>query len=119
MSDFIFESLEIWKYAVEVTIKLLEIADLLDNKKLYGFANQLRNSSLSITSNIAEGSGSFSDKDFGVFLNYSRRSVFECANIILVLYFKNYIKEEIKLQRLSELDILSKRITAFRRSLKH
>jgi len=119
MSKFRFENLEVWKYASEVIIKLLTIADLLDNKKLYGFANQLRNASLSITNNIAEGSGSFSDKDFGVFLNYARRSVFECANIILVLRFKDYISEEIKSQRLEELDILSKRITAFRRSLKH
>ncbi len=118
MSTFRFENLEIWKFAVELTIKLLDIADSLDKNKLFGISNQLRDASLSITNNIAEGSGSFSDKDFAVFLNYSRRSVFECANIIIVIRSKNYISEETKLQRLEELDILSKRITAFRRSLK-
>jgi hypothetical protein len=32
-----------------------------------------------------EGSGSFSDKEFANFLNISRRSIFECANIIFAL----------------------------------
>jgi four helix bundle protein len=118
MSTFRFENLEIWKFAIEVTIKLLDIADFMEQKRLFGFSNQLRDAALSITNNIAEGSGSFSDKEFGVFLNYSRRSVFECANIIFVLWFKHYISEEIKSQRLRELDLLSKRITAFRKSLK-
>jgi len=118
MSTFRFENLEIWKFAIEVTSKLLDIADLLDKKRLFGFSNQLRDAALSITNNIAEGSGSFSDKEFGVFLNYSRRSVFECGNIIFLLSFKNYITEELKSQRLDELDLLSKRITAFRKSLK-
>jgi len=118
MSTFRFENLEIWKFAIEVTIKLLDIADLLDKRRLYGFSNQLRDAALSITNNIAEGSGSFSDKDFAVFLNYSRRSVFECANIIFILCFKNYITEESKSQRLEELELLSKRIISFRKSLR-
>lgn len=118
MPRFRFENLEIWKFAIEVTCPLLEIADGLDTKRLFGFSNQLRDATLSITNNIAEGSGSFSDKEFAVFLNYSRRSVFECANIIFVLHFKNYITEELKSQRLTELDLLSRRITTFRRTLK-
>jgi len=117
MSTFRFENIEVWKFGIEVTIKLLDIAEFLDTKRLSSFSNQLRDASLSITNNIAEGSGSFSEKEFTVFLNYSRRSVFECANIIFVLSFKNYISEEMKSQRLKELDLLSRRITTFRRSL--
>ncbi len=54
MSTFRFENLEIWKFAIEVTIKLLDIADFLDKKRLFGFSNQLRDAALSITKNIAE-----------------------------------------------------------------
>lgn len=47
---------------------------------------------MSITNNIAEGSGSFSDKEFSNFLNMARRSIFECANI-LILYERRKIIE--------------------------
>ena len=117
MSTFRFENLEIWKFAIEVTIKLLDIADFMEQKRLFGFSNQLRDAALSITNNIAEGSGSFSDKEFGVFLNYSRRSVFECANIIFVLWFKHYISEDIKSQRLRGTRPSQQTNIAFRKSL--
>jgi four helix bundle protein len=45
----------------------------------------LRAATLSITNNIAEGSGSVSDADFANFLNTARRSVFEVANILILL----------------------------------
>ncbi|MEZ5146670.1 MAG: four helix bundle protein [Bacteroidales bacterium] len=42
-----------------------DVADEIESKKLYRFAEQLRGAALSISNNIAEGSGSFSDKEFG------------------------------------------------------
>jgi four helix bundle protein len=51
---------------------------------------------LSLTNNIAEGSGSFTKLDFLNFLKYSRRSVFECANMVYVFKLKNLISEEEK-----------------------
>jgi len=82
MDDFRFESLDIWKDAIACSDRLVDIADSADLKRLYKFAEQLRSAAMSISNNIAEGSGSFSDKDFANFLNIARRSVFECANIL-------------------------------------
>ncbi|MBC8321462.1 MAG: four helix bundle protein [Bacteroidetes bacterium] len=47
----------------------------------------------------------------------SRRSVFECANILCMLERSNYISSEIKDQLFNRLQILSKMITNFRKSL--
>jgi four helix bundle protein len=82
MEDFRFEQLDIWKEANKVSDVLFDYADIADEKRLYKFAEQLRAAAMSISNNIAEGSGSFSNKDFANFLNISRRSVFECANIL-------------------------------------
>ena len=73
---------------------------------------------MSISNNIAEGSGSFSDKDFANFLNISRRSVFECANILHIFQRRKIITSEQRLSIYPDLITLSKKITNFRKSLK-
>lgn len=97
--------------------KLFDLADLLSDAKSYRVAEQLRAASLSISNNIAEGSGSFSDKDFANFLNYARRSVFETANISFVAHRRKFMDEKTLYQILDDLDSLSRKITNFRKTL--
>jgi len=117
MTHFRFMDLDIWKEAIELNDCLFDLADALSDAKSYRVAEQLRAASLSISNNIAEGSGSFSSKDFANFLNIARRSVFETANISFVAYRRKFI-DEIKLNKtLANLDSLSRKITNFRRTL--
>jgi len=51
MIKFRFENLEIWQRSVEVARKLFRLADVLERKKLYRFADQLRGSGLSMPNN--------------------------------------------------------------------
>jgi four helix bundle protein len=117
MEDFRFEKLKIWKEAIELSDILFEYADMADAKRLYKFAEQLRAATMSISNNIAEGSGSFSDKEFASFLNISRRSVFECANILCIYVRRKVIASEEKSAVYTKLLTLSKMITGFRKSL--
>jgi 23S rRNA-intervening sequence protein len=50
------EDLEIWKKAVDLAVKFHRIAERLDKRRLYRYAEQLRAAGLSISNNIAEGS---------------------------------------------------------------
>ncbi len=118
MEDFRFEQLDIWKEANKISDILFDYSDKADEKRLYKFAEQLRAAAMSISNNIAEGSGSFSDKDFANFLNISRRSVFECANILHIFQRRKIITSEERINIYPELIILSKKITNFRKSLK-
>ena len=61
MSKFRFENLDIWKMSIVLADRLFDIADMAENKKYYRFAEQLRATTIRISNNIAEGSGSFSD----------------------------------------------------------
>ncbi|MCK4631459.1 MAG: four helix bundle protein [Bacteroidales bacterium] len=114
---FRFENLEIWQDAIKVSDELFDIADQVEKKRYYRFAEQFRAAGMSISNNISEGSGSFSDKDFANFLNISRRSIFECANILFILHKRKLIDEETRNDLLSKLDLLSRKITNFRKSL--
>jgi four helix bundle protein len=117
MEDFRFEKLDIWKESILISDLLFDFADKADEKRFYKFAEQLRAAGLSISNNIAEGSGSFSDKEFASFLNISRRSVFECANILHIFCRRKIVTSDEKNHIYLQLIALSKKITNFRKSL--
>lgn len=120
MAHFRFMDLEIWKKAIELNDMFYDLANKMDQAKQYRMAEQLRAASLSISNNIAEGSGSFSDKDFANFLKFARRSVFEVVNICYVAHRRNFISKEELDRKLADLDLLSRKITNFRKAiLKH
>jgi four helix bundle protein len=116
--QFRFQDFEIWKRGADVGSKLFRLADNLEKRHLFRFAEQLRGAALSITNNIAEGSGSASDTDFANVLNMSRRSVFEVANILMMLSKDGYLSGQEVQPLLSELEEESRMILAFRRNLK-
>jgi four helix bundle protein len=118
MESFRFENMIIWQDAISVSDMLFDYADKAEDKRFYKFAEQLRAATMSISNNIAEGSGSFSDKEFASFLNISRRSVFECANILQIFLRRKIISIDEKNSIYLQLVILSKKITNFRKALK-
>ena len=81
---FRFEDLEIWQLAKQLAVKFHRVAAKLDQRRFYKYAEQLRAAGLSLTNNIAEGSGSVHVPEFKQFLNIARRSVTEDASMILV-----------------------------------
>ena len=115
---FRFQSMEIWRRAADMSMPLFDLAEALDNRKYYRFAEQLRAATLSITNNIAEGSGSDSDDDFSNFLKFARRSVFEVANMLMLFARKGYLGRSEVDSLLPELQEQSKMLIAFRRTLK-
>ncbi len=117
MAHFRFMDLDIWKESIEMNDRLFRLADKLSDAKSYRVAEQLRGASLSISNNIAEGSGSFSDKDFANFLNMARRSAFETANISFVAFRRKFIDQQELDNILNDLDHLSRKITNFRKSI--
>ena len=114
---FRFEDLEIWKLAVEIAVKLHRLADKLDSRRLYRYAEQVRGAGLSLPNNIAEGSGSIHPKEFKQFLNITRRSIFEDASMLLVFERLELITDTEVGTLLTDCDVLSRKVTNFSRSL--
>ena len=117
MAKFRFQDLDIWKEAIEIGMILFDIADRLEEKKLFRFAEQLRSAGMSMSNNIAEGSGSGSKLEFKHFLNIAKRSTFENANIVIILSKRNLIDDVTQSTVLDRLDILCRKITNFQRTL--
>lgn len=104
--------------AIEIADELFDIADELEERRLYRFAEQLRGAGMSMSNNIAEGSGSSSKKEFNQFLNIAKRSTFENANILIILKNRNFISAETLEKLLEKLDHLCRKITNCQKTLK-
>ena len=117
-TQFRFQELEIWKRAAEFSSSFFQLADQLDKQRFFRFAEQLCAAVLSITNNIAEGSGSVSRIDFANFLNMARRSTFEVANILFLLNRSRYVSETDLNKMIGELEEESRMIFAFMRTLR-
>ena len=110
MAGFRFEDLEIWKESIAVSVLLFDIAESVAEKHKYRFAEQLNGAALSISNNIAEGSGSYSNKDFANFLAIARKSVYECVNILYVFEKRGLIDS-------NELEKLKNRLVELSRQI--
>ena len=114
---FRFEDLEIWQLARALAVKLHKLAAELDKRRLYRYAEQLRAAGLSLTNNIAEGSGSTHSREFMQYLNIARRSLFEDASMLMVFEGLGLVSSIEIDDLLRDCDVLSRKITNFSRTL--
>ncbi len=99
-----FKDLEIWKRSREFCSSIYEITSKFPDSEKFGLSNQLRRSSISIPSNIAEGSSRQSNKDFSRFLQITLGSAYEVETQLLIAYDLKFISEK-------ELNALTKELT--------
>jgi four helix bundle protein len=118
MARFRFQDLKIWQFAIDIADELFDIADELERKKLYRFADQIRGAGTSMSNNIAEGSGSDSKREFARFLNIARRSTFENANVVLILERRGLLSKEAAKKLLDDLELLCRQISSFKNTLR-
>ena len=109
---FRFEDLEIWQLARLLAVKFHRLADTLKKRRLYRYAEQLRGAGLSLTNNIAEGSGSTHTQEFKQFLNIAR-SLFEDASMLMVFESLGLFAPLEIDGLLADCDMLSRKITNF------
>ena len=110
--------MEIWQSARDLAVKFHSVADRLNDRRFYRYAEQLRAAGLSLSNNIAEGWGSTHNGEFIQFLNIARRSLFEDASMLLVFDPLGLFESEEISGLLTDCDMLSRKITNFSRSLR-
>ena len=91
---FGFEKLEVWKLAVEFAEQIYFYTRSFPSDEKFGLTNQLRRAAVSISSNIAEGSGRLSHKDFVRFLSIAYGSLMECVSQLHIAHRLKYIESE-------------------------
>lgn len=89
-----FRELEVWKKSIELTTIFYRISKNFPKEELFGLTSQSRRCMVSVPSNIAEGAGRDTDKQFVQFLSISLASSFELETQILIAFNLEYLKVE-------------------------
>lgn len=112
---FDFENLEIWNKSVDFSRDVYMLTKSFPDEERYGLKSQLRRAALSISLNISEGAGRYSNADYLRFLRIARGSLYEVVTILKIC-------SEISLVSLSDYsalydkaDAIGKMINAFSR----
>lgn len=88
-----FKDLLIWQKAMNLVTKIYQTTQLFPKDEQFGLTSQIRRSSISIPSNIAEGFGRQGKNDYLKFLNISLSSLFEMQTQIEIAKNINYLNE--------------------------
>ena len=106
----------IWQEGVKLAC---DIYRLFRSSKEYSIKDQIIRSSISIPSNIAEGSGRGSNAQFVQFLNYAQGSAFELETQLLVAKMLNYHTDPFLTDQLLEkVRVIQMKTLRFKDSLK-
>ena len=97
-----FKNLIVWQKAMELVRVVYQISKSFPADERYALTDQLRRAVVSIPSNIAEGNGRASNKDYAHFLAIARGSLFETMTQIQVAEDLGYIGEHEDFDNLAE-----------------
>lgn len=110
--------LKIWQEARKLVKEVYSLTAGFPKEKVYGLTSQIRRAVVSIPSNIAEGTGRNSDKEFQRFLEYAIGSLFELETQIILANDLNFISSEDYEKVYSDIKSLIRMIVKFKSVLK-
>ncbi|OWP83846.1 four helix bundle protein [Flavobacterium davisii] len=114
-----YKELIIWQKGIRLVVLVYKLTEKFPRDEIYALTSQIKRTSVSIPSNIAEGFGRRTDKSFGHFLNISRGSLNELETQIFIAKELNFITDEILFEEvISLIEEESKMLNAFSKSLK-
>ena len=69
---------------MDLALEVYRLTEGFPKSELYGLTTQIRRSAVSVPSNIAEGKGRFSDREFALFLRHARGSLLELETQLFI-----------------------------------
>jgi four helix bundle protein len=86
-----YKDLRAWKQSVELVVETYRATQTFPRSELYGLTNQMRRAAVSVPSNIAEGKGRASDREFAHFLRQARGSLLELETQLYIATELEYL----------------------------
>jgi len=113
-----FRDLEVWKLSMELAKELYTLTSKFPPSENFGLTNQIRRAAVSIPSNIAEGQGRSSGKEFRQFLSVGLGSLAELETQLILSKEISYLTPEELHPLLTTLDRIRKMIKGQSKGIK-
>ena len=113
-----FRNLKVWQRAIELVESIYKATSTFPKEELFGLISQIKRSSVSIPSNIAEGSAKSSEKDFNRFLEISLGSCYELETQLTLANRLKMLETDDYYKLIIEVHEVQKMISGLSKSLK-
>lgn len=116
MKTYSFEKLTVWQESKELVKDIYRITKEFPSEEKFGLISQLRRASVSIASNLAEGTSRKTNKDKAYFTTIAFSSAMEVLNQIIISKELNFISEKDYILVREKLEKISNMLNALRNS---
>lgn len=111
------KELKIWNKAIDLTVEVYKATASFPKEEVYGLTSQIRRSAVSIPSNISEGAGRNSNKEFIHFLGIANGSSYELQTQLIISNKLNLISDLTLQPLLKEVEEIQKMTYKFQNTL--
>jgi len=116
---FAFEDLLVWQKSVDFAEAVIKTIDQFETpRKHYRIIEQLEAAAISVSSNIAEGKGRFSKKEFIHYLYIARGSLFETISLLILICRLQWIERKTLIELKSIGEEITKMLNSLIKSIK-
>jgi four helix bundle protein len=113
-----FKNIIAWQKSMVLVKTVYSMTNTFPKEEIYGLVSQIRRAAISIPSNIAEGSGRASEKDFARFLDIAIGSSFELETQLILSNELGFLKtEDLAIFQLQAVEV-QKLVYGFKKTLK-
>lgn len=113
-----YKELNVWKKAYQLCLEIYQITKTFPKEEIYGLTSQLRRASVSVPSNIAEGYGRQTTKEYIQALYIAYGSICEMETQILLSKDLGYIQAKISEDLKQDIGNVERMLKALIKSLK-
>ena len=89
-----YQDLKVWQKAIDLTSEIYRLVKLLPIEEQYALSDQMRRAVVSVPSNIAEGRGRGTNKEFVRYLLMSRGSLWELSTQLVICEKLHYLNQD-------------------------
>lgn len=116
MRIYSFEKLKVWQESIELIKNMYRVTKDFPSDERFGLVSQLRRATVSIASNLAEGTSRKTNKDKAHFTTISFSSSMEVLNQLIIAKELNFISENDYILLREKLEKITNMLNALRKA---
>jgi four helix bundle protein len=113
---FGFEKLEVWQLSIDFAKNIYKLTNKFPKEEIYGLTSQIKRATVSVSSNIAEGTGKSSLKDQMRFMEIAFGSLMEVLNQLILACELNYINDVQLNEYREKVELIAYKLSALKNS---
>ncbi len=115
MHTYSFEKLEVWNEAIELAITIYQVTENFPDQEKYGLTSQMRRCSVSVSSNIAEGTIRSTSKDKSKYMTIAYGSTMELLSQLVISLKLGYINQDTYLSIRKQIESITNKLNSLKK----